>query len=148
MHQYRTILFATDFSLGSQRACEHALTLAKLAGARLHVLHVITELSDKRRRRLPAEVVELFAKEVEIHAIEDMKEFCANCLSAEHGLEISTDLVIGRAVDEILKQATMQQADLIVLGSTGRTELEKILVGSTAERVVRHAKIPVLVVSI
>lgn len=148
MHQYKTILFATDFSDGSRRACEHALTLAKLAKARLHVLHVITELSDKRRRRLPAEVVELFAREIEIHAIEDMKEFCADCLAAETGVKISTDLVIGRAEDEILNQAKLHAADLIVLGSTGRTELEKILVGSTAERVVRHAKIPVLVVSI
>lgn len=150
MIKYDCILFATDFSDSSEKACEHALTLASMAGARLHVLHVITELVDKRRRRLPAEVIEIFTREVETHAVEDMNEFCRRYLSADKvgAVKITSDVVIGRSEEEILRQAAKVNADLIVLGTHGRTGIEKVLVGSTAERVVRDAQVPVLTVRI
>lgn len=150
MALYKKILFATDFSEGSYKACQHALEVAHLSGAQLYVLHVITELTDKRRRRLPAEVVEIFAREVETHAIADMKDFCKQYLSPEKltGIELVTDVVIGRSEEEILRVAHAQSVDLIVLGTAGRTGIEKVLVGSTAERVIREAKVPVLTVRI
>lgn len=150
MALYRTLLLATDFSEASDCAVLHALELARLSGARLHVLHVITELTDKRRRRLPAEVMEVFAREVEVHAIEDMKHFCQRHLAAAsaEGIEVTTDVVIGRSEEEILRQAKDQAVDLIILGTAGRTGIEKVLVGSTAERVIRAAEVPVLTVRV
>jgi nucleotide-binding universal stress UspA family protein len=143
MAEIKTILFATDFSDGSARACDLARTLATLAGARLHVLHVITELVDKQRRRLPADVVDTLVREVERHAVEDMHRFCdANFAD----LETTNDIVIGVAHEEVINNARKVNADLIVMGTHGRTGLEKMLVGSTAEKVVRSSPIPVLTV--
>lgn len=143
MADIKTILFATDFSEGSARACDLARTLAKLTGARLHVLHVITELVDKQRRRLPADVVDTLVREVERHAVEDMHRF----LDANFAdLETTSDIVIGVAHEEVINNARKVNADLIVMGTHGRTGLEKMLVGSTAEKVVRSSPIPVLTV--
>ena len=143
MPDIKTIVFATDFSDGSVRACELARTLVKLTGARLHVLHVITELVDKHRRRLSADVVETLVREIERHAVEDMHRFC-DAHFADLGPE--TDIVIGTSHEEVVNKAIRVDADLIIMGTHGRTGLEKMLVGSTAEKVVRSSPIPVLTV--
>lgn len=143
MADIKTILFATDFSEGSARACDMARTLATLTGARLHVLHVIGELVDKRSRMLTSEVVDTLTREVERHAVEDMHRFC-DANFAE--LNLSTEIVIGVAHEEMLKEAQKVGADLIVMGTHGRTGLEKMLVGSVAEKVVRSSPVPVLTV--
>jgi len=148
MSQYKTLLFATDFSEGASQAVEHARQLAELTGARLHLLHVITELADKRRRRIPADVIDVFIREVTRHAEEDMQSFKeAHFTNTEAlGFQVTHQVTVGTGYEDILKEATSIQADLIILGTHGRTRLEKILVGSTAERVVRHSPIPVLTV--
>lgn len=143
MAEIKTILFATDFSEGSERACDMVRTLAGLADAKLVVLHVITELADKRSRYLPSEVIETVIREVERHAVEDMQKFCAKHFA---GLDPTTEIVIGKGAEKILAQAAKASADLIVMGTHGRTGIEKLVVGSTAEKVVRGAKIPVLTV--
>lgn len=143
MADIKTILFATDFSEGSARACDMAHTLATLSGARLVVLHVITELADNRSKRLPTDAIETVIREVERRAVEDMRSFCEKQFP---GLNPTTEIVIGKGYEEILKQAGKTGADLIVMGTHGRTGIEKLFVGSTAERVMRSSRIPVLTV--
>jgi nucleotide-binding universal stress UspA family protein len=143
MADIHTILFATDFSEGSVRACDMARTLAAQSGANVLVLHVITEFADKQSRHLPTEVIETLIREVEKHAVEDMHRFCDKHFS---GLPHTSEIVIGKADQEILRIAAMRNADLIVMGTHGRTGIEKLFVGSTAEKVVRSSKIPVLTV--
>lgn len=143
MADIKTILFATDFSEGSVRACDMARTLASQSGATLLVLHVITEFTDKQSRHLPAEVIETLIREVEKHAVEDMHSFCDKHFA---GRALATEIVIGKADQEILRIAAKHDADLIVMGTHGRTGIEKLFVGSTAEKVVRSSRIPVLTV--
>lgn len=148
MAKYQTILFATDFSEGAEKAVDHARTLAQLTGAQLHVFHVITELSDKRRKRVPADVIDTFIREVTRQAKEDMANFCATHFAdmAAEGVEVIQTIEVGIGFSAILEEAKRIQADMIVMGTHGRSGLEKVLVGSTAERVVRNALIPVLTV--
>lgn len=148
MAQYKTILFATDFSEGAEKAVGHARTLAKLTGASLHLFHVITELSDKRRKRVPADVIDIFIREVTRQAREDMDSFCQQHFSdaAAEGIELIHTIEVGSGYEVILEEANRIQADMIVMGTHGRSGIEKVLVGSTAERVVRNALIPVLTV--
>lgn len=148
MAQYKTILFATDFSEGAEKAVAHARTLAKLTGAKLHLFHVITELSDKRRKRVPADVIDTFIREVTRQANEDMESFCQLHFSGEsaEGIELSHSIDVGTGYTAILDEAKRINADMIVMGTHGRSGIEKVLVGSTAERVVRNALIPVLTV--
>lgn len=143
MAEIKTILFATDFSEGSERACDITRMLARLSDARVVVLHVITELADKRSRYLPSQVIETVIREVERHAVEDMHAFCEKHFA---GLALATEIVIGKGAEQILAQADKAGADLIVMGTHGRTGLEKLVVGSTAEKVVRAATVPVLTV--
>ncbi|MDP1648105.1 MAG: universal stress protein [Rubrivivax sp.] len=143
MSRLQLILFPTDFSDGSAAACSMLRTLATLSGARVHVLHVITELTDRRRRYLPIELVEQFIAEIRKLADDDMAQHVAQHLQ---GLDIATEIVIGDGYEDILRRATELGADLIVLGTHGKRGLERLLVGSTAEKVMRHSAIPVLTV--
>lgn len=148
MAHYKTLLFATDFSEGASQAVQHARHLAQMTGARLHLLHVITELADKRRRRIPADVIDVFIREVTRHAEEDMQTFkTTHFADAETlGFTVTEQVLVGTGYEDLLQEAQAIDADLIILGTHGRTGLEKMLVGSTAERVVRHSSIPVLTV--
>jgi nucleotide-binding universal stress UspA family protein len=143
MKELKTILFGADFTDSSKVALDYALTLVRLSGAKLHALHVIGELADQRRSRIQPETFELMEKEVEIHAIQEMKAFCNEHLA---GIPHSSEVVLGVPFVQIIKRAEEIKADLIVIGTHSQTPLENMLMGSTAERVVRRSKIAVLTV--
>lgn len=138
------ILFATDFSESSVPASRHAVYLSNLTGATLHVLHVIGELSDQRRGMIHEEFFETFERGVEQQALKDMELFCDAYLRGAG--EYESHMVIGNPFQEIIRLAETLKADLIIMGTHGRTGIEHVLVGSTAERVVRNSKTPVLTV--
>lgn len=144
MPEIHTILYATDFSESSGPAADYALYLARLTGARLHVLHVIGELADERKSRVQPESFALLEREVEIHAVKEMEAFCREKFDSSVGY--TTEVMIGRPFEQIVKRCRELMADLVVLGTHGRTGLELVLVGSTAERVVRRSPVPVLTV--
>lgn len=144
MTSIRKILYATDFSESSLPAARSALTLAKLSGAAVHVLHVIGEFADRRKSLVPQEAMTLLEREVEIHAVKEMEEFCSERFGAD--IPYSTEVVMGRPFEEILRKAQDLAVDLIVVGTHGRTGLERVIVGSTAERLVRSSPVPVLTV--
>lgn len=148
MTGYKTLVLATDFSDAASKAAVHASSIASVYKANVHVLHVITELADSRNRRLPLDLRQQFIREVEVHAMEDMHQFVGQHFSdaEQAGYQVDTTVISGACHDEILKLAKTVNADLIVMGTHGRTGLEKILVGSTAEKVVRSSSIPVLTV--
>jgi nucleotide-binding universal stress UspA family protein len=139
----QNILFATDFSDSSQQAADYAVTLAHLTDATLHVLHVINELDEHQRVMIPREAFLVLKKEVEVQAVKELEKFCK-----EHtkGLSTATHAIVGAPFKVILDMGGKVNADLIVMGTHGRTGMEHVIVGSTAERVVRRSKIPVLTV--
>jgi len=143
MKQFSNILFATDFSDASGPAADYAITLAKLTGAQLHVLHVINELDEPQRVMIPREAFLVLEKEVELQAVKELDRFCKGPAA---GTSTTTHAVVGTAFQKILETGAEVNADLIVMGTHGRTGMEQVIVGSTAERVVRRSKIPVLTV--
>ena len=143
MKQFYNILFATDFSNASAPAADYAITLAKLTGAHLHVLHVINELDEPQRVMIPREAFLVLEREVELQAVRDLEGFCKGPAA---GVKTTSYAVVGAAFQKILETGAQVNADLIVMGTHGRTGIEQVIVGSTAERVVRRSKIPVLTV--
>lgn len=143
MKQFNNILFATDFSEASGPAAEYALTLAKLTGAHLHVLHVINELDEHQRVMIPREAFQVLEKEIEVQTVRELDRFSKGPAA---GLKTTTHAVVGSAFQKILEISATVNADLIVMGTHGRTGMEQVIVGSTAERVVRRSKIPVMTV--
>ena len=138
------ILLPTDFSGCSQAAAGTARRLAERFGSRILLLHVLDEwtaVDPMFRGEIPLESVRA---RMEQFARENMDAFLALLLS---GFEnIDTMLVTGIPYREILRAAREFPADLIVIGTHGRTGVEHVLFGSTAEKVVRLAPCPVLTV--
>jgi nucleotide-binding universal stress UspA family protein len=143
MAEIKTLLYATDFSKGSSRASDLARSLAEACGASMILLHVITELSDRHARMVSAEVYEKLAQQIEAQAIKDLSKFRERYFK---DVPLRTEIAIGKSHEEIIRQAKKIGADIILMGTHGRAGIEKMLMGSTAEKVVRSSPIPVLTV--
>lgn len=145
MPAYHNILVPTDFSAEAERAMQAATELARQYDAELHLLHVVapqiyyTEIPDVM---LPP-LEDLTA--VMIQSAEKRLKKIAGKLG--DGLHIYRHVYEGqRAADIIVAAAAELEADLIVTGSHGNTGLMHVLLGSTAERVIREASCDVLVI--
>ena len=141
-HSFKVILVPTDFSTASAPAMEYARMLAERFGAALHLLHVVEDpyaaaawpgayaSMPDLRERLTAEAEQRF-------------EGITASLS---DLETATEVVVGLPAKTIVDVAATRGADLIVMGTHGRSGVAHLLLGSVAERVVRMAICPVLTV--
>lgn len=144
MKEIRTILFATDFSDCSEEAFSYAVTVARRFEARLVLLHVISEPVDLRGFYVPHISFDTLEAEIAASARKMLDEFCALHLKAADTYQ--ADVVTGIPYEEILNRAEREGADLIVVGTHGRSGLDHLLFGSTAEKVVRKSLIPVLTI--
>lgn len=141
------ILLATDGSKFSKRAADYGLDMAKKLDAGVLALFVIN-----------LKHFELYALEHhdDITGYEDenirISKEGEDALgyvvtgAREKGVNLTTRIVRGYPADEIMKVAKDENVDLIIVGSLGRTGIERMLMGSVSEAVVRHAPCPVLVV--
>jgi nucleotide-binding universal stress UspA family protein len=143
MKRARHILYATDFSPASRPAFATALQMAKQDRARLHLLHVLMPPSPFLGDELPASYVDLA-----VRARREIERQLAGLVAQAKKLGVRVDarLTEGVPSEEILRAARRQHADLIVIGTHGRTGLGRIFMGSVAERVLQRATSPVLTV--
>lgn len=144
MKDFSTILYATDFSESSDFAFGHALALARKFSASLNIIHVINEPVDLRGFYVPHISFEKLEEEIEQGAQKMMEKFCRTHVGDFE--PVATFVVPGIPYDEIIKKAAEIHADLIVMGTHGRTGLDHVLFGSTAEKVVRKSDVPVMTV--
>jgi nucleotide-binding universal stress UspA family protein len=133
-----TILHPTDFSERSAAAFQLACALAMDYEAQLVVVHVTPELAVTR------EIVTLPPEPADVW--NTLQEELANLRAPTLNVRLETYLREGDPTTEILRLADEIQSDLIVMGMQGRTGLERVLMGSVAEAVVRKARYPVLTV--
>ena len=134
------ILVPLDFSQPSQRAVRFARDWAKRFGAQVCLLHVIEPtLTVTEFGMVPARPGQPDLADLAKTALEKLakKEFPA-------GMSVRVEIRRGVPYDEIAIAAGKWKADLIIIATHGRTGLSHVLLGSTAERVVRHAPCPVL----
>jgi len=134
--QIKKILVPVDFSDCSKKALQYAIPLARQFGAELTLLHVVQPYPPMPEMG-----------PVDVETIQDAHEQLATFRGAVGDVVPSNTIVrTGSAHVEIIDAAKEFDIDLIVLSTHGRTGLEHVLLGSTAEKVVRHAGCPVLVV--
>jgi nucleotide-binding universal stress UspA family protein len=144
--QLQKILLPTDFSGCANFALPYAASIAHATGATIICVHVVEPV-------VPAVGYTGLAEPMPIADISDQLEDsaerqlpklaeCEECA----GLNVEEVIVHGDAAAEIVRVAAEREADLIVISSHGRTGLGRMIFGSTAEAVVRHARCPVLVV--
>lgn len=123
---YGKLLVATDGSKYGEAASLEAIGIAKLCGSNLIVLSVATKEND-----LPA------ARK----SVDKIKQ-----IAEKENLKVETLTLRGIPYDVIVKTADKKNADIIVVGSHGRTGIERLLMGSVTERVIGHSERPVLVI--
>lgn len=144
MKKFSTILFANDFSDGSDNAFDYAISLARQYSAKLVIVHVINEPVDLRGFYVPHISFENLEKEIADGAENMMNRFCSENLKDFNNYE--KFVITGVPFEEIVKKAEESGADLIIMGTHGRKGVDHLLFGSTAERVVRNALCPVMTV--
>ena len=142
MARWKRILAATDFSPSAERALRSAELLCRQAGARLHLLHVVQLPAPTYLGRigLDRDLKESWLEGARVRLADLARELSAR------GVEVETIVREGKPWREILDSAREQEADLICLGNSGHSAVERLLLGSTAENVVRRSDVPVLVV--
>jgi nucleotide-binding universal stress UspA family protein len=140
----KTFLVPTDFSLGARKAAKEAVALAISSNAKIIFLHVLdwypffaSAYSDEMFNPIP----QLTQEDMDL----EWQSFLAGLSLKNISWEKRTEE--GVTAGTIIKQADMTKADLIVIGTHGRTGLEHMLMGNVAEKVARGAPCPVLTVS-
>ncbi len=144
--QLRTILLPTDFSGCANYALPYAAAIARATNATIICVHVVEPIAPAVGYTGLAEPLPIadISEQLEDSAERELPKLgeCEEC----DGLNVEEVMVRGDAAAEIVRVAEEREVDLIVISSHGRTGLGRILFGSTAEAVVRHANCPVLVV--
>jgi len=142
----KTILVPTDFSEFSDRAVRQAADIAEQNNAKIYLLHVVDKLEQCAIDYcIPLETMMKVQSDSEKEATRKMQEE-ANRILQSKKIDVAFDVKSGVPFEEILKGQQERKADLIVIASHGRTGILKSLIGSVAERVMREAKCPVLLV--
>lgn len=133
-----TIVVPVDFSASSAPAIRTALEFSARPSS-VHVVHVIPELN-------PVSPLGVWGDaDTEQTLVKNAQEYLDTFL-ASHDIEgVTTSIQVGPDGTRIVEYADKQQADLIVIPSHGRSGLTRALLGSVAERVIRHANCPTLV---
>jgi universal stress protein A len=140
----RRILVPFDFSEYSEKAFTWALAMAERWRSRLLLLHVVPQPSYPPMLMGTYFNVAEFEASLRADAEAQAKEFLGK--TGHKPVPVDVKVLMGEPFGDICRVAEEEKADLIIMGSHGRTGLGHVLLGSVAERVVRHAPCPVLVV--
>jgi nucleotide-binding universal stress UspA family protein len=142
MADWKRILIPTDFSPSAERAIRSAEFLSRQGHARLDLLHVVQLPAPSYLGRLGLD------RNLGESWITGAREQLADLARGLAGTEVEVETIVreGKPWKEILDVALERGTDLICLGNSGHSVLERLLLGSTAENVVRRSEVPVLIV--
>jgi nucleotide-binding universal stress UspA family protein len=137
---FKKILIATDGSKYSQGAAREGLELARFHGAKVFALYVIDTraLNVATGMPVPGSLYTVLENEGK-RAVDQVKQMAP-------GADVETFVLAGYPGSTIVEFAQDNGIDLIVMGTLGKSGIEALLLGSVADRVIRHAPCPVLVV--
>ncbi|WP_256390704.1 universal stress protein [Natronoarchaeum rubrum] len=138
-YPYDSILVPTDGSEHASRAMERAVDLARRHDATLHVLSVVDVMAVGVDVR-----ADLMIDQLEERAHEAVED--AGAEAGEAGVDVVTDTIVGSIPREIRSYAEDEEIDLLAMGTHGRRGVDRVLLGSVTERVLRTAPAPVLTV--
>jgi len=140
---YRKILLATDGSESARKAADDAVEFSRLSGAKIYAVSVIdrSTYSSVPEDLEWEEAMYAWFRELGEEAVSYVEKTAKNA-----GLQVESVLLEGHPAEEIVNFAEKNGMDLIIIGSLGKSRVERFLIGSVSEKVVRNAKVPVLVV--
>ena len=136
---FKKILVPYDGSHHSERALETAIHMARSDGASIHVVYAYDKLPDYLGEPNLQEVLNRV-----LSAARALMDSAAQ-QAHDQGVAVTSDVLEGPAAEAILRVAEIENFDLIIMGSRGLGHLKGLLLGSVSERVLRQAKIPVMI---
>jgi len=139
---YKKILIPTDNSQVSIEAARHGLEIAKLMNSKVYVIYVVDIMPFVG---LPTEGFwEAMREVLEEEGKEAFKKI--RKMAEEIGVNVITEILEGSPAKEIVEYAEKRGIDLIVMGTSGKSGIDRLLLGSVAEKVSRRAQCPVLLI--
>jgi nucleotide-binding universal stress UspA family protein len=147
----KQVLIAVDYDLAAEKVAETGYTIAKAFGSRITLLHVVSDPSYYYSTEYaPILGFTGFSVKGFEHAIEEIRETGGEFLETvkEHLKDDAVETIVkeGDAAEMILETAKEINADMIIMASHGRKGLERLLVGSVSENVLRHSAFPILII--
>jgi nucleotide-binding universal stress UspA family protein len=145
---FSKILYPTDFSDLAHKALVYVKRLREAGTREVVVVHII----DSREVNTMARAMALYGSKVQHDADQRIKEKIAQDMDAiaedlkKSGLAVKTRVKTGIPCTEIVNMAEEENVSGIVLGSHGMSNVKEMLLGSVSEKVIRNAKVPVLVI--
>ncbi|MEQ1587513.1 MAG: universal stress protein [Cyclobacteriaceae bacterium] len=140
----KTILIPTDFSANANNALEYAAEISHHAGASLHLLHVYTPIVS--RSNIISALITDEVEDAKKEALDKLHIFRSTLESEYPGISCKTSVSVGEAVEEILNATKAINADLIIMGTLGASNLARTLFGSNTASVIEKSACPVLCV--
>jgi nucleotide-binding universal stress UspA family protein len=145
----QTIVVATDFSAASEAATTYAFQLARTLEARLYLLHVVPETDVELMTALRGHLQSHITPETLVETYyTDAEKRLAELVDSANAADVVQErlIVTGGPAEEIVSWAASKNAQIIIVGTHGRSGITRFLLGSVAERVLHLARCAVLVV--
>ena len=146
MKKIGNILVPVDFSDSSNVLAEYAILFGKNFDAKIYIIHVVEDFLKYAKLSIPHISMDKIIEEVYEAAEKELDDFCTK--NFEGKVKYESILSKGEAHEEIFKAVKEREIDIIIIGTHGNSGLNKIFFGSTADRVLRGAKCPVITVNI
>lgn len=143
MSSFKKIICALDLADHSKLVASYASMLAKMSGASVVAVYAAPTMTQYTGFHVPPNTIDNFVGEIVNGAGKALKEFMDENFE---GVSVTSEVVVGYAAEEILAIAAREEADLIVMGTHGRTGIDRILFGSVAEKIVKNSPIPVMTI--
>ena len=137
---YKKIMIATDGSDCSRLATDKGIELARLSGGTVYAVHVISTAYLSPRGG-GWELIHEELKKQGQQAVDYIKGF-----GEINGIKVESILLEGNPSEELIRYADEEKMDIVIMGTLGKTGLDRLLIGSVAGNLVRHSSVPVMVV--
>jgi len=140
---FRKIMVATDGSVCSRIAANYAIELARLSGGTVYAVYVVsTDYFSSMAVDFDWERMNEALKKEGHAAVSYVKR-----AGEMEKVDVDPILLEGHPADELIRYAEDNEMDVVVMGTLGKTGLDRLLLGSVAEKVVLHCKVPVMIIS-
>ena len=144
MAEFKNLLFPVDLSVISEKLVPYAVALAEKLGAQIHLLFVLEDIHHYAGLYVPHPSLDTLETDLKKAALEKLKDFQDEHL---YGKRIQSSVLVGNPAEEIIRYASDNDMDFILMGTHGRKGLDRFIFGSVAEKVVKSSPVPVLTVN-
>jgi nucleotide-binding universal stress UspA family protein len=145
MKKFKKILFPIDFSEVSSEIVPYVISLANKLKAEVHIIFVVRRLENCRSIFVSHAAVENFEMEIVLGAETKMDKFVEAFFKSI--IRPKAKILIGDIIEEIIKYIKGKGINLVVIGTHGRKGMDRIILGSIADKVIKSAPVPVLSVN-